>query len=93
LITSFRHKGLAKFFSNGDYRGITAEFAPRIERLLDRLAVCAKPDDMDLPDYKYHALKGDRKGAFAVTVSGNWRITFKFDGENAVDVNYEDYHR
>lgn len=92
LITSIRHKGLRKFFSDGDHRGIPAEFGPRIERLLDRLDSCIKPDDMNLPGYKFHQLKGERKDCFAVSVSGNWRITFKFDGENAVDVDLEDYH-
>ena len=92
LITSIRHKGLRKFFSEGDHRGIPAEFAPRIERLLDRLDSCVKPDDMNLPGYKFHPLKGERKDSFAVSVSGNWRITFRFVGENAVDVDLEDYH-
>lgn len=92
LITSIRHKGLRKFFSEGDHRGIPAEFAPRIERLLDRLDSCVKPDDMNLPGYKFHPLKGERKDSFAVSVSGNWCITFRFVGENAVDVDLEDYH-
>jgi proteic killer suppression protein len=92
LITSIRHKGLRKFFSDGDHRGIPAELGPRIERLLDRLDSCIRPEDMDVPGFKFHQLKGDRKENYAVSVSGNWRITFKFDGENAVDVNLEDYH-
>ena len=92
MITSIRHKGLRKFFSDGDHRGIPAEFGPRIERLLDRLDSSTKPDDMNVPGYKFRQLKGERKDSFAVSVSGNWRITFKFDGENAVDVDLEDYH-
>ncbi|MFI4939962.1 MAG: type II toxin-antitoxin system RelE/ParE family toxin [Burkholderiales bacterium] len=92
MITSFHHKGLGRFFTKGDYRGIAAAFATRIERILDRLDAAVKPDDMDLPGYKFHQLTGDRKGTYSVTVTGNWRITFKFDGENAVDVDYEDYH-
>ncbi len=92
LITLIRHKGLRKFFSGGDHRGIPAEFGPRIERLLDRLDSATKPDDMNLPGYKFHQLTGGRKDSFAVSVSGNWRITFKFDGENAVEVDLEDYH-
>lgn len=92
LIASFRHKGLRKFFSSGDHRGIPAEHAPRIERMLDRLDACAKPEDMTVPGYKWHALKGDRKGTYAVSVSGNWRIIFRFEGEHAIDVDLEDYH-
>lgn len=92
LITSIRHKGLRKFFSDDDHRGIPAEFGPRIERLLARLDSCIKPDDMHLRGYKFHQLKGDRKDCFAVSVPGNRRITFKFDGENAVEVDVEDYH-
>lgn len=60
--------------------------------MLDRLDASTKPEDMNLPGYKFHSLSGTRKGEFSVTVTGNWRITFKFDGENAIDVNYEDYH-
>lgn len=92
MIRSFRHRGLERFFRRGDYRGIPAKNATRIERILDRLEGSIRPEDMNLPGYRFHPLKGDRKGAYAVTVSGNWRITFGFDGENAVDVDLEDYH-
>ena len=90
MILGFRHKGLHRFFSKGDYRGIPAQHAARIERLLDRLDAAAKPDDMDLPGYRFHPLKGDRKGTYAV--SGNWRLTFRFVGEDANDIDLEDYH-
>jgi len=63
-----------------------------MERMLDRLDAARDAKDMDLPSFKYHALKGDRKGEFAVSVSGNWRITFEFAGQDAVNVNLEDYH-
>ena len=92
MIASIRHKGLMRFFSNGDHRGIPAQFAARIERLLDRLDACKTPEDMALPGYKFHELKGERKGTYAVTVSGNWRITFRFEENNAVNVDMEDYH-
>lgn len=92
MIRSFRHKGLQRFFSKSDYRGIPAKHAARIERLLDRLEAAAKPEDMDLPGYRFHPLKGDRKGTYAVSVSGNWRLTFRFEGEDATDVDLEDYH-
>lgn len=89
---TFKHKGLARFFSKGDYRGIPAQHAARIERLLDRLEAALKPEDMDLPGYRFHPLKGDRKGVYAVSVSGNWRLTFRFAGEDATDIDLEDYH-
>jgi proteic killer suppression protein len=92
LIVSFRHKGLERFFSSSNHRGIPGGSASRIERMLDKLDASIKPEDMNLPGYKFHGLKGDRKGSFAVTVSGNWRITFEFDGEHAVNVDLEDYH-
>lgn len=64
----------------------------RLSRLLDRLDVAVKPDDMDLPGYRFHTLKGNRNGHFSVTVTANWRLTFWFEGEDAFDVNLEDYH-
>jgi proteic killer suppression protein len=92
MIVSFKHKGLELFFTKSSCKGIPAQFAPRIERILDRLDASKDPDDMSVPGYKFHALKGDRKGEYAVSVSGNWRITFEFDGQEAVNVNLEDYH-
>ena len=89
---TFKHKGLERFFSKSAYRGIPAQYAARIERLLDRLDAAVKPDDMDLPGYRFHPLKGDRKGTYAVSVSGNWRMTFRFVGEDASDIDLEDYH-
>lgn len=92
MITTFRHKGLELFFTKSNYKRIPAQFAPRIERLLDRLDASKDAADMDLPGYKFHPLKGDRKGVFAVSVSGNWRMTFEFEGQDAINVNLEDYH-
>lgn len=92
MIRTFKHKGLERFFTKGDYRGIPAQSAARIERILDRLDASAKAGDMDLPGYRFHPLKGARVGEYAVSVSGNWRLTFRFDGEGATDVNLEDYH-
>lgn len=92
IIVSFAHKGLASFFMTGSIKGIPSQFAPRLERLLDRLDSAVTPKDMDLPGYKFHELKGRRKGVYAVSVSGNWRITFKFKNDSAQEVNLEDYH-
>jgi proteic killer suppression protein len=92
VIRNFRHKGLERYFAKSDRSGIDARQADRIRRILDRLDAAAAPADMDLPGYRFHSLKGDRKGAYAVSVSGNWRITFRFERGDAVDVNLEDYH-
>jgi len=92
MIESFKHKGLERYFTEADKRGIPAQSAKRIERMLDRLDASIQADDMDLPGYKFHALKGDRAGEYAVTVTGNVRITYRFDGQHATAVNLEDYH-
>jgi proteic killer suppression protein len=92
VIRSFQHKGLERFFTKSDRRGIDASHADRIRRMLDRLDVAVKAADLNLPGYRFHALKGDRKGSYAISVSGNWRITFRFDAGEALDVDLEDYH-
>lgn len=95
MVRSFRHRGLGRFFrseNHQDRRGIPAASGDRIKRLLDRLDASARPEDMNLPGYRFHPLKGNRKETFAVAVSGNLRITFRFDREDAVDVDLEDYH-
>jgi proteic killer suppression protein len=92
MITTFKHKGLELFFTKGSFKGIPGQYGASIERMLDRLDASKQFQDMDLPGYKFHALKGDLKGEFAVSVTGNWRITFEFSGEDAINVNLEDYH-
>ena len=92
MIRTFRHKGLELFFTKGDHRKIPADRAARIERMLDRLDASEHPADMNLPGYRWHPLKGAQKGRYACDVSGNERLTFGFDGKDAVDVDLEDYH-
>jgi proteic killer suppression protein len=92
MIRTFRHKGLDRFFRRSDARGIPAQPAARLQRMLDRLEAAAKPADMDVPGWRWHPLKGARSGTYAVSVSGNWRLTYRFDGGDAVDVDLEDYH-
>ncbi|MFM8823294.1 MAG: type II toxin-antitoxin system RelE/ParE family toxin [Limnohabitans sp.] len=92
MIISFKHKGLELFFTKGSFKSIPAQYAARIERMLDRLDAAKEPEDMNLPGYKFHQLKGSRKYEFAVSVTGNWRITFEFEGDDATNVNLEDYH-
>ena len=92
VIGSFRHKGLKQLYSKGDRRKVSPENADKIERILARLDQACEPSDMDLPGYRLHALKGDLEGFWAVTVSGNWRIIFRFEGGHALDVDLLDYH-
>ena len=92
MIKTFKHKGLELFFLNEDKRGINPAHADRLGRILDRLDASMNPQDMNLPGYKLHPLKGKDDGAWAVWVSGNWRVTFKFEGTDAIEVNYLDYH-
>lgn len=92
MIKSFRHKGLAKFFETGSKSGIQAQHADRLRLILGLLNAATGPGDLALPGLKLHPLKGDRKGTWAVSVSGNWRITFRFEGKNADLIDYEDYH-
>lgn len=92
MIRSFRHRGLEAFFTNDDRRKVPTTRVERISRILDRLDAAKMPQDMNLPGFGFHPLKGNRKGTYAVSVSGNWRLTFRFDGEHAHDVDLEDYH-
>jgi proteic killer suppression protein len=92
VIRSFKHKGLAQYFKKSDRRGIDGNLEAKMRRILDRLDASTSPRDMNVPGYKFHGLQGNRKGTYAVSVSGNWRITFKFEDGNAIDVNLEDYH-
>ena len=92
MIRSFKHKGLGRFFETGTKSGIQAHHAERLRFILGLLSAATAPRDMALPGLDLHQLKGDRKGTWAVSVSGNWRITFRFIGKDAEAVDYEDYH-
>lgn len=92
MISSFRHKGLEKLFRKSDRSGLNAKHVSRITRLLDRLDASARAEDMNIPGFGFHALKGNRKGTYAGSVSGNWRITFGFKEGDANNVDLEDYH-
>ena len=92
MIRSFKHKGLAKFYETGSKSGIQPQHAERLRLILGRLNAAATPGDMGLPGLRLHPLKRARKSTWAVWVSGNWRVTFKFVGADAEVVDYEDYH-
>ena len=91
MIRSFRHKGLERYFTKSERKGIDARQERRIRRILDRLDAASKPEDMNLPGLKYHALHGS-PARYSIWVSGNWRITFGFRDGDAVEVDLEDYH-
>ncbi|MCB0084543.1 MAG: type II toxin-antitoxin system RelE/ParE family toxin [Caldilineaceae bacterium] len=92
MIKSFKHKGLRKFFETGSLAGIQANHANRLRMQLAALDTAQTIDDMDIPGFRLHSLKGERSGIWSITVNGNWRITFEFFEGNAYIVNYEDYH-
>jgi proteic killer suppression protein len=92
MIKSFRHKGLRRFFETGSTSGIQASHAKRLRMLLAALETAQTIDDMDIPGFRLHPLKGELGGRWSVSVSGNWRMTSEFRDGNAYVVDYEDYH-
>ena len=92
VIQNFKHKGLEPYFLKGTKSGIQASHANRLRLILGRLNASTSPKDMDLPGLHRHQLKGKSRGRWSVRISGNWRVTFKFDGVDAINVDYEDYH-
>ena len=92
MIISFKHKGLKKLFLKNNSQYVIPEHVSKLLRILDRLDSSTKPEDMNLPGYNLHELSGKAKGTWSVWVNGNWRVTFSFDGVDAISVNYLDYH-
>ena len=92
MIQKFKHKGLKRLFESGVSNGVSSQHINRIKKILALLETAETLEDMDLPGLGLHPLKGNRKGTWAVSVSGNWRITFKIQNGDIFDINYEDYH-
>ncbi|MGB8919754.1 MAG: type II toxin-antitoxin system RelE/ParE family toxin [Candidatus Sulfotelmatobacter sp.] len=92
MILTYRHKGLKKFAETGSKSGIQPRHAEKLRRLLTALDVASRAEDMNAPGSGWHALKGNLEGHWSVIVSGNWRLTFSFDQQDAVLVDYQDYH-
>ena len=92
MILGFRHRGLARLFGKEDRKRVSPLLVAKVERVLARLDEATEPRDMDLPGFGLHPLRGDRAGSWAVRVSGNWRIVFRFDGRDVRDVDLVDYH-
>lgn len=92
MIPTFRHKGLRDLFERGDTRGVSQAQVKRLRATLARLEAARTAEDMNLPGLRLHALKGELRGLWSVTVSGNWRLVFRFDDGDAYDVDLLDYH-
>ncbi len=92
MIVSFRHRGLKKLFDRADKAQVRADMLDKIENILAVLDRASGPETMDLPGFRLHPLKGDLQGFWAVTVRANWRIVWRFQGTDAVDVDLLDYH-
>jgi len=92
MIRNFRHRGLKRLYERGDRSGIRPDLLDTVERILTILDASATPQALDLPRYRLHPLKGDLKGLWSVTVRANWRIIFRFEDGDAVDVELIDYH-
>ena len=92
MIRSIRHKGLKRLYEDDDHRGVVSQHADRLRDILVRLDASATVDDMDLPGFRLHSLKGEMKGSWAVTVRANWRVIFRFADGDAFEVDYLDYH-
>jgi len=92
MISSFRHKGLRRLYEAGSTSGVQAAHAKRLRLQLAALDSASTVEDLDIPGFRLHPLKGKLKGRWAISVSGNWRLTFEFRDGNAYVLDYEDYH-
>lgn len=92
MIGSFRHRGLKALYENGTTRRVAPAHVGKLRDILAALDLCRGPEGMNLPGFRLHPLKGPLKGHWAVSVSGNWRVTFRFEDGRAVEVDYVDYH-
>ena len=92
MIRSFKHRGLKRLYEDGDVRGIRPDLLQTVEDILARLDQASTPQDMDLPGYRLHPLKGDLRGLWSVRVRSNWRIIFRFREQDVLDVELIDYH-
>ena len=92
VIQKIRDKGLKKLYEDDSAEKVNPDYADKLRRILARLDAASEPQDMDLPGYRLHKLKGEYKGHWAVDVSGNWRVVFRFEAGHATDVDFVDYH-
>jgi proteic killer suppression protein len=92
MLRSFRSNALRRFAEKGDASKLSVPNSDRVRRILRALNEATRPEQMNIPGFRFHPLKGRERGRYAVDASGNWRVTFGWSGEDAIDVNLEDYH-
>ena len=92
MIETIKHKGLRRLHEKNDRSGIRPDMVDEVQKILTALEAADRPEDMNLPQFRFHPLTGDRRGTHSVTVKANWRVTFGFHDGAAYDVNLEDYH-
>jgi len=92
MIRNIKHKGLRRFFESGDRRGLPVQFVEKIRMVLAVLDTVSDISMINIPGGRLHQLTGDRKGTWSLTINKNWRITFRMDGKDIIDVDFEDYH-
>ncbi len=92
MIKSYRSKSLRSFVETGATRKLAVQNIDRLAQIMTALSRASRPGDMDVPGWRFHSLAPGQKGRYSVWVNGNYRVTFAFDGPNAVDVDLEDYH-
>ena len=92
MVVGFRHKGLKLLFDTGSTKGVRAEHGAKLTSILAALDVAQGPEELALPSYRLHPLKGSLKGFWSIWVNGNWRVTFRFTGRDVERVDYQDYH-
>lgn len=92
MVESFRHAGIEKFFKTGSKAGIQPAHAAKISLQLYALDAAGSPSDLNAPGWRFHPLKGDLEGHWSIRIDGNWRLTYRFEGEDAILVDYQDYH-
>jgi len=92
MIKTFKHKGLKKLYETGNKKGVNPEHVSRLRLILARLDASTTVEDMNLPGLGLHQLKGALKNVWSVSVSGNWRVVFRFENRHVIDVDYLDYH-
>jgi proteic killer suppression protein len=92
MIRSIRHKGLKRFYESGNASGIRASHSQKLREQLVALDTAKIIDDLNLPGYRLHLLRGDRKDIWSISINRNWRLTFEFDNGNVYLLDYEDYH-
>ena len=92
MVRNLRHKALTRFYETGQVRGLPPQFVERLRLILADLDAARQPKDLDLPGYRLHPLRGDMKGYWAIDVSRNWRVIFRFEAGDVYDVDLVDYH-